>query len=170
MKILIAYYSTTGNTEKVALRMKDVPKREGKPLAYIVICSSLILLLISFSPLAPFSPKKNNVVAFDAYHHKLESPFFSDDTLIHSTLRYLGSIGYTTLILNEPITADTLKSVSIFIIETPENDFTLEEIEYIINSKIQYIGPAGTHFGFDHHRCHLIKTKLNFPSVLKSFY
>jgi hypothetical protein len=116
----------------LGLRMKEVPKREVKPITYIVICASLVLLLISFSPLNLFGPQKNNVVAFDAYHHRLESPFFENDTMVHSTLRYLGSIGYKPLVLNEPINASTLKTISIVIIETPEKEFTLEEIGYIV--------------------------------------
>jgi len=115
----------------LGLRLNEVPKREVKPITHIVIYASLIFLLISFSPLDPFSPQKNNVVVFDAYHHKLASPFFENDTMIHSTLRYLGSVGYKPLILDQPITADTLKAIGVLIIETPEKEFTLEEIGYI---------------------------------------
>ena len=120
----------------IGLKVKEVPKYKVKRtrayITYTMICTSLILLLISFSPIDPFSPKKNNVVAFDAYHHKLASPFFKNDTLIHSTLRYLGSIGYDPVILNNSITANTLKTTSVVIIETPEKGFTLEEIGYIV--------------------------------------
>ncbi len=104
-----------------------------KPITKTILYISLILLLLSFSTIDPFAfaCQKNGKVAVDGYHHELASAFFENDTLIHSTLRYLRSIGYEPVILDKPLTPDTLGDISVLIIETPENEFTAGEIEAI---------------------------------------
>jgi uncharacterized membrane protein len=102
-----------------------------KPITKVALYVSLILLLIGFSPFDPLGPGKAGTIAYDGYHHKLDSAFFENDTITHSVLRYFNTIGYNATILDKAITPDSLKGLSILIIETPENSYSPEEIGYI---------------------------------------
>jgi len=102
-----------------------------KPLTKGVLYASLILLLISVSPLDPLAREKDSNIVYDGFHHRLDSAFFENDTITHSTLRYLNSIGYNASILEEPISPGSLEGVSVLILETPEETYTTEEIDYI---------------------------------------
>jgi uncharacterized membrane protein len=109
----------------------DGLKARVKPLTKGILYASLILLLISISPIDPLAREKDSKIAYDGFHHKLDSAFFENDTITHSTLRYLNSIGYNATILEEPISSESLKDVSILILETPEETYTPQEINYI---------------------------------------
>jgi hypothetical protein len=74
-------------------------KARVKPLTKGVLYASLILLLISISPLDPLAREKDSKIVYDGFHHGLDSAFFENDTITHSTLRYLNSIGYNASIL-----------------------------------------------------------------------
>ncbi len=106
-------------------------KAKVKPITKGVLYASLILLLISISPLDPFASEKDSKVAYDGFHHKLDSAFFENDTITHSTMRYLNSVGYEATVLEEPITPEFLEDISILILETPEETYTPQEIDYI---------------------------------------
>jgi len=111
--------------------LQEADKRELKPLTKAVLYISLILILISFSPIDPLAQKKDGVILYDGFHHHLDSAFFDNDTITHSTLRYLKSIGYDVAILDRDITPETLKGASILILETPENEYSGQEIDSI---------------------------------------
>ncbi len=104
-----------------------------KPLTKGVLYASLILLLISISPLDPLAREKNSKILYDGYHHGLDSAFFDNDTITHSTLRYLNTVGYNASVLEEPISPKSLDGVSVLILETPEEAFSKEEIGYLID-------------------------------------
>lgn len=106
-------------------------KARVKPLTKGVLYASLILLLISISPLDPLAREKDSKIVYDGFHHGLDSAFFENDTITHSTLRYLNSIGYNASILEEPISPGSLEGVSVLILETPEETYTSEEIDYL---------------------------------------
>jgi uncharacterized membrane protein len=106
-------------------------KARVKPLTKGVLYASLILLLISISPLDPLAREKDSKIVYDGFHHGLDSAFFENDTITHSTLRYLNSIGYNASILEEPISSGSLEGVSVLILETPEETYTSEEIDYL---------------------------------------
>lgn len=108
-------------------------KVKVKPITKVALYASLILLLISFSPFDPLGQEKTGNIAYDGYHHKLDSAFFENDTITHSTLRYLSSVGYKTTILDKAITPESLKGTSILVLETPEEKYSPQEIEYIID-------------------------------------
>jgi hypothetical protein len=115
------------------VKLKDAPKLKIDLSAYNALtCVFLIFLLISFSSNDPFASLKNNVVAYDGYHSELEAIYFKNDATIYSTLRYLSSIGYTSSIINESISANTLKGASVFIINMPSKIFSSTEIEQIV--------------------------------------
>ena len=102
-----------------------------KTVTKAILYVSLILILLSFSTIDPFASQKDGKVAFDGYHHTLGSAFFENDSATHSTLRYLRSIGYEPVILDKPLTRDTLSDISVLIIETPEDELTGREIEAV---------------------------------------
>lgn len=102
-----------------------------KPLIKGLLYLSLVLLLISVSPVDPLASDKSGNIAYDAFHHNIESPFFQNDTLTHTFLRYLDAIGYKSRLLNETITPEALRGISILIIETPEKGYTSAEIAAI---------------------------------------
>ncbi len=104
-----------------------------KPITKGVLYASLILFLISISPLDPLAKEKDGKIAYDGFHHKLDSAFFENDSITHSTLRYLNSIGYEATILEEPISPESLKGISILVLETPEDDYTSSEVDYLVN-------------------------------------
>lgn len=106
-------------------------KARVKPLTKGVLYASLILLLISISPLDPLAREKDSKIVYDGFHHGLDSAFFENDTITHSTLRYLNSIGYNASVLDEPISSGSLEGVSVLILETPEETYTSEEIGYL---------------------------------------
>ncbi|MGC9445085.1 MAG: hypothetical protein ACP5E9_09210 [Candidatus Methanospirareceae archaeon] len=99
-----------------------------KPVTKAILYLSLILILLSFSIIDPFAAQKGGTVAYDGYHGKLESAFFDNDSLTHSTLRYLGAVGYEPLVIEEPFTQDNLREVSILVMETPTEELTVAEI------------------------------------------
>jgi hypothetical protein len=105
----------------------------GGTAARLLLFLSLLLLLISPSPLDPLARQKNGRIAYDGYHHSLDSPFFEDDTLTHSVLRYLQSIGYEVRILDEPLTPQRLEGYSILILETPEKNLSSLETEAVLD-------------------------------------
>ena len=102
-----------------------------KPITKAILYSALILVLVSFSTIDPCATQKTGTVAYDGYHGKLESAFFDNDSLTHSTLRYLGSIGYEPMVIAEPFTRENLREVSILILETPTEELTAAEIEAV---------------------------------------
>jgi hypothetical protein len=101
-------------------------EREEKT-AKLLIFISFLILLTSLSPWDPMAREKNGWIAYDGYHHRLDSPFFENDTLTNSVLRYLQSTGYEARILDEPLTPQTLKGYSILILETPEMNLSSPE-------------------------------------------
>ena len=101
--------------------------RQIKPVTKAVLYLSLILLIISFSTFDPLATQKNGTIAFYGYHSELGSAFFDNDSLTHSTLRYLGSIGYEPIIIDEPLSRDTLRGVSVLIMDTPTEELTIVE-------------------------------------------
>ncbi len=105
--------------------------RPIKPLIRGILYASFILLLISFSPVDPLAQQKDGTIAYDGFHHKLGSAFFQNDSTTHSTLRYLESTGHRIDLLNASITPDSLRGVSILILETPEDGYMAQEIEAI---------------------------------------
>ncbi len=109
----------------------DASKVQVKPITKAALYVSMILLLISLSPIDPLGQIKTGKIAYDGYHHKLDSAFFENDTITHSTLRYLNTVGYETTILNTTISPESLKDVSILVLETPEEKYSPQEIEYI---------------------------------------
>lgn len=109
----------------------EAAQAKVKPLIKGMLYISLILLLISVSPVDPLASKKSGNIAYDAFHHNIESPFFQNDTLTHTFLRYLDSIGYKSRLLNETFTPEALSGISILIIETPEKRYTTDEIAAI---------------------------------------
>jgi len=117
-------------------KIKSAPKINKKPFPfyalYALTSTFLIFLLVSFSSFDPFASPKNNIVAYDGYHSSLKSIYFKNETTIHSTLRYLNSIGYTSLIVNEAISTNTLKGISVFIIDTPNKNFSSTEIGHLM--------------------------------------
>lgn len=126
--------------------------REGlkagvKPITKGVLYASLILLLISVSPLDPLAKEKNSKIAYDGFHHKLDSAFFENDSITHSTLRYLNSIGYDAKILEEPISPKSLGDTSILILETPEDEYTSQEVDYLVN----FVNDGGSLFVLGDH-------------------
>ena len=118
----------SGRLEEDNFETKNI---QIKPVTKTILYISLILILLSFSTIDPFASQKNGKVAFDGYHHTLGSAFFENDSSTHSTLRYLRSIGYEPLILDKPLTRNTLSDISVLIIETPEDEYTSGEIEAI---------------------------------------
>jgi uncharacterized membrane protein len=106
-------------------------KARVKPLTMGVLYASLILLLISISPLDPLAREKDNKIVYDGFHHKLDSAFFENDTITHSTLRYLNSIGYNASVLEEPISPESLEGASVLVLETPEDAYSIDEINYL---------------------------------------
>lgn len=114
--------------------LKNALRPKTKLLTYYILTSVLLIfLLISFSPNDPFASLKNNTVAYDGYHSEVKGLYFKNDTTVYPTLRYLESIGYTSSIINEPISADTLRGTSVFIIDTPSKNFSSTEIEQLVN-------------------------------------
>ena len=106
---------------------------EIKTITKAVLYVSLVLLFIGFSSFDPLAQEKNDKVAYDGYHHKLDSAFFKNDSLTNSTLRYLASIGYEPKVLNEAISPESLKDSSILILETPEEKYTPQEVSLIVD-------------------------------------
>lgn len=106
-------------------------RAKAKPITKVALYVSLILLLISLSPVDPLGQEKTGKIAYDGYHHKLDSAFFENDTITHSTLRYLNTVGYEATILDKAISPESLKGVSILILETPEEKYSPQEIGYI---------------------------------------
>ena len=96
-----------------------------------ILYASFVLLLVSLSPIDLLGQQKDSHIAYDGFHHKLDSAFFENDSQTHSTLRYLDDVGYSTTILNRTITPQSLTGVSILIIETPEERYSPEEIEAV---------------------------------------
>jgi hypothetical protein len=117
----------------ISNEFSDVQRIKPKPLNLLLLYIPLILLLASFATLDPLAHEKNGIVAYDGYHHNVESALFKNDSLTHSTLRYLQSIGYTSRMLDSPISPDSLRDLSVLIIETPEKKFTSQEIDYLID-------------------------------------
>jgi len=105
----------------------------GATPARLLLFVSFLLLLISLSPLDPLAQQKNGWIAYDGYHHRLDSPFFENDTLTNAVLRYLQSIGYEARILEEPLTLQTLKGYSILILETPEKNLSSLETKAVLD-------------------------------------
>lgn len=106
-------------------------KMQVKPITRVALYVSMIMLLISFSPIDPLGQIKAGTVVYDGYHHKLDSAFFENDTITHSTLRYLNSVGYKASVLNTTISPQSLKGVSILVLETPEEKYSPQEVGYI---------------------------------------
>lgn len=106
-------------------------KEQVKPITKAALYASMILLLISFSPIDPLGQIKTGKIAYDGYHHKIDSAFFENDSITHSTLRYLNTVGYETTILNTTISPESLNGISILILETPEEKYSPQEIKYI---------------------------------------
>jgi len=98
----------------------------------LLLFLSLLLLLTSLSPWDPMAREKNGWIAYDGYHHHLDSPLFENDTLTHAVLRYLQSIGYEARILDEPLTPQILKDYSILILETPERNLSILEEKAVL--------------------------------------
>jgi hypothetical protein len=96
-----------------------------------ILYASFVLLLVSLSPIDLLGQQKDGHIAYDGFHHKLDSAFFENDSQTHSTLRYLDDVGYSATILNRTITPQSLTGVSILIIETPEERYSSQEIEAI---------------------------------------
>ncbi len=115
----------------VRYQLEDAMKAKMKPITKGILYGSFILLLISISSLDPLAREKDSKIAYDGFHHKLDSAFFENDSITHSTLRYLDSIGYDAEILEKPITPESLKDVSILVLETPEKDYSPQEVDYI---------------------------------------
>jgi len=93
-----------------------------------ILYASFVLLLISLSPIDLLGQQKDGHIAYDGFHHNLDSAFFENDSQTHSTLRYLDDVGYSAAILNRTITPQSLIGVSILIIETPEERYSSQEI------------------------------------------
>ncbi|MFB3763916.1 MAG: hypothetical protein ACE14P_01555 [Methanotrichaceae archaeon] len=106
-------------------------KVQVKPITKAALYISMTLLLISLSPIDPLGQMKTGKIAYDGFHHKLDSAFFENDTITHSTLRYLDTVGYETTILNKTISPESLKGISILVLETPEEKYSPQEIGYI---------------------------------------
>lgn len=122
-------------------------KARVKPITKGVLYASLILFLISISPLDPLAKEKDGRIAYDGFHHDLDSAFFENDSITHSTLRYLNSIGYDATILEEPISPKSLDGISILILETPEDDYTSQEVDYLVN----FVNKGGSLFVLGDH-------------------
>jgi len=111
---------------------RDNPTLRMKHLSYYgLACLFSILLLTSFTLYDPFAIPKNKVVAYDNYHSASLNVYFENDTIIHSTLRYIDSIGYNSSIIDEPISAKTLRGISVLIINTPVRNFSSIEIDHL---------------------------------------
>jgi hypothetical protein len=117
----------------VLYNLQEADKRELKPLTKAALYISLILILISFSPIDPLAQKKDGKILYDGFHHGLDSAFFDNDTITHATLRYLESVGYDVSILDKAITPETIKGASILVLETPEDEYSEQEIESIVD-------------------------------------
>lgn len=128
MLLTLAFFAVA-----VLYDLQEAGKRDLKPLTKVTLYVSLILILISLSPLDPLAQKKDGQIIYDGFHHGLDSAFFDNDTITHSTLRYLKTIGYNVSILDQALTPDSLKGASILVLETPEDDYTSQERENIIN-------------------------------------
>lgn len=115
----------------VRYQLEDAMKAKMKPITRGILYGSFILLLISISSLDPLAREKDSKIAYDGFHHKLDSAFFENDSITHSTLRYLDSAGYEAEILEKSITPESLKDVSILVLETPEKDYSPQEVDYI---------------------------------------
>jgi uncharacterized membrane protein len=135
----------------------------GEKTARLLIFLSLLLLLTSFSPWDPMAREKNGWIAYDGYHHRLDSPFFENDTLTNSVLRYLQSIGYEARILNEPLTLQNLKGYSILILETPEMNLSLLEKKAVL----EFVRDGGGLFVLGDHT-NLQECYLNLNPILNS--
>jgi hypothetical protein len=135
-----------------------------KPLMWFILSSSFILLLLSISPSDPLAQHKNGHIAYDGFHHKLESAFFENDTLTHSTLRYLDAIGYHASVLNQAITPKSLEGTSILILETPEQKYSRQEIEAIVD----FVKKGGGLFILGDHT-NIYDCYLNLNPILQNF-
>lgn len=135
-----------------------------KPLVGGMLYISMILLLISVSPVDPLASEKGGRIAYDAFHHNIESPFFQNDTITHSVLRYLDSVGYKTIVLNETITPESLSGISILIIETPEKKYTPGEIAAVMD----YVDRGGGVFILGDHT-NIYECYLNLNPLLHEF-
>lgn len=142
----------------------DARRIRPKPLTILLFYAPLIFLLLSLSTFDPLSHEKNGTIAYDGYHHKVESALFENDSLTNSTLRYLDSIGYNTRMLNSPISPDSLRDLSILVIETPEKGFTPLEIGYLMD----FVDDGGGLFILGDHT-NLLDCYLNLNPILEKF-
>lgn len=142
----------------------DARRIKPKPLTILFLYIPLIFLLLSLSTLDPLAHEKNGIVAYDGYHHKVESALFENDSLTNSTLRYLRSVGYNTRMLSSPISPDSLRDCSILIIETPEKKFTSQEIGYLMD----FVRKGGGLFVLGDHT-NLMDCYLNLNPILEKF-
>jgi hypothetical protein len=109
------------------------PWGTGAKTARLLLFLSLLLLLVSIFPWDPLAQQKNGWVAYDGYHHRIDSPFFENDSLTSATLRYLQSIGYEARVLEEPLTPQVLNNYSILILETPEKNLSSLETKAVLD-------------------------------------
>lgn len=135
-----------------------------KPLIKGILYASFLLLLVSLSPVDLLGQQKDGHIAYDGFHHKLESAFFENDSLTHSTLRYLDSIGYSATILNRTITPESLEGISTLIIETPEEKYSSQEIEAITD----FVNNGGGLFVLGDHT-NIYECYLNLNPILHKF-
>ena len=135
-----------------------------KPMITGILYASFILLVISISPVDPLGQQKDGRIAYDGIHHKLDSAFFENDSLTHSTLRYLDAIGYSATILNRTITPESLEGISILIIETPEEKYSSQEIESITD----FVNNGGGLFVLGDHT-NIYDCYLNLNPILHNF-
>ncbi|HUS75329.1 MAG TPA: hypothetical protein VMY43_04900 [Methanothrix sp.] len=148
----------------ISNEFEDSRRIKPKPLTILLFYIPLIFLLLSLSTFEPLAHEKNGIVAYDGYHHKVESALFENDSLTHSTLRYLRSNGYNTKMLSAPISPDSLRDLSILIIETPEKEFTSQEIGYILD----FVDDGGGLFVLGDHT-NLMDCYLNLNPILEKF-
>jgi uncharacterized membrane protein len=137
-------------------------EREEK-IPRLLIFLSFLILLTSLSPWDPMAKEKNGWIAYDGYHHRLDSPFFENDTLTNSVLRYLQSIGYEARILDEPLTPQILKGYSILILETPEKNLSCQEEKAVL----EFVNGGGGLFVLGDHT-NLQDCYLNLNPILNS--
>ncbi len=133
-------------------------------LTKVILYASFVLLLISISPVDLLGQQKDGLIAYDGFHHKLDSAFFENDSLTHSTLRYLEAIGYSAAVLNRTITPQSLKRISILIIETPEEKYSSQEIEAITD----FVNNGGGLFVLGDHT-NIYDCYLNLNPILHEF-
>jgi hypothetical protein len=148
----------------ISFDLEEEQRIKLKPITQLLLYAPLILLLMGFSTLDPLAHEKNGKIAYDGYHHKLESALFEDDSLVNSTLRYLRSVGYETSVLDRVISSYSLEDVSVLIIETPEKKYSPEEIDHIRD----FVARGGGLFILGDHT-NLMDCYLNLNPILHNF-